>query len=269
MNGKVYRGRGAAILVVSLALYLVGLSSYLISSGWQTLGDMAGEINVSAVVRDSVKSNPVTTIKELEKIAGVQKVEYIDSRKAEKELSELLESNVAELLGSDALPSIYLMTLKVADATPQELVRLKNQVESLEWVDEVYYEEAFGVEIEKKSELLGEVLRFIGYIVGAVALLLSLLAIKLSVGATLNCYNQRSFPKVRSEAMRWALISGVISGVISAALLFFTVKASHLALPATFSLSYEQIPIISAMLVIASTVVSVLATLIWLEVHKK
>lgn len=269
MNGKVYRGRGAAVLVVSLALYLVGLSSYLISSGWQALGDMAGDVKISVTVVDSVKNSPVVMTQQLEKIEGVEKVEYIDSRRAEKELSELLSSDIVELLGSNALPATYLLTLKPSSATTSSIAGMEQQIRSLDWVEQLYYEEAFSQEIEKRGEILGEILGFVGYIVGAVALILTLLAVKLSIGSTLSCYNQRSYQKVRTEALSWAVISGVASGFVASGLLFFTVKASHLALSSSFNLSYSQLPMISAVLIISSTVVTLLASLVWLEVHKR
>ncbi len=269
MKGKIYRGRVAAIVVISLALYLVGLAGYLISGAYTTVGDMAGEVRISAVVKSEVRINPVEITNLLKEIKGVRAVEYVDSNSAERELSELFDKDIKRLMGSNVLPSIFLITINSSYALPSQIDSLKESIAQQPWVEKLYFEDALKTQVDKSAKMIEELLFAIGVVVGVVALLIIILAVRLSIGATLNCYEASSYHLVKRETLKWSLIAGMSSGVVASLLLFFTVRASHMALPISLEMNYGEVPMIAAMLIIVSTIITLLSTVIWLPMLRK
>lgn len=268
MNNKIYSGRTAAVVTISLALYLAGVAAYIIMGATHTLHDMAGEVQVSITVRDSDKIAPELIIKEISEDSRVRKVVYIDSTRAERDFSAHLGFDIAQFMGSGVLPSSFIVTLHTHGATRDGVEALKRIVADYQWVDEIHYDVLVSKQVEKNVALMNQFSLWIGGVLVFVALILIYIAMKLSIGATFNCYEREAYRLLCKECYRWAWIAGVVGGFVATGMLWFTVKISDVVLP-ELGFGYDTLPFISAMLIVGSTITALLSASIAISVTRK
>ncbi len=222
---------------------------------------------MSITVKDSERIDPFATTKELQKIEIIRSVEYIDSTKAERDFTSHLGVNFTELAGVGVLPSSFLVTIKTVGGAREGINEFKQTVKQLDWVESVQSEDAIVEEIERTTKLMEQFSMWLGGVVGVVALIICFVLIKLSIGATFNCYDYQLRPILSSRCYRWAWVSGVVSGGVATGLLWFTIKTSDMVLP-QLEFSYDTLPLISAVLIVGSTVMTLLSTALSIAVQK-
>ncbi len=267
-KAKLYGGRAASGVVMTIALLLCFLSSYVILGGSHSVVAMLGDVRVSVEVRDSSRVEPISYRAALQQLEGVEGVQFIGSEEAHERFSKSVGMDITEFMGEYVLPNAFVLTIAPSSRQVENLESLKNEIQKLEWVADVYYEREVPQRIEENIMMLREYALYAAVVVALCSLVIVFLGIRLSIGAEFNAHSAKQYKELARSAYRLAWIRGVVCSALAVGLLYLVVEYARIKLPG-LEFSTDVIPFVAACGVVASTLCSLLFTFVALLMTRK
>ena len=138
-----FKSRLATTLSVSsitLTIFLTGLFVIFTINLQSWLGFLRDKIEVELFVEIGSTDSEIEALKNIiSQIESVEEIKYISKDDAAKRFEEEFGQNVFEILEFNPFPPSIIIRLKEGYRTPAAISNLKNRLELLTNVDEVFY----------------------------------------------------------------------------------------------------------------------------------
>ncbi|MBW2345221.1 MAG: hypothetical protein JRF53_14680 [Deltaproteobacteria bacterium] len=163
LNNRIFHAIGLSTMVVSLLIFGTFLILFVNLSAW--LEGWGHSLTISVYLKDGIsetKKDEIASI--IRKLEGAEIKRFISKDGALKDLKKALGSHAVLLedLSVNPLPASFEVIFKVRDGQETDPFKIKNELESIEGVDEVQYSE----EWLKRFKGLMNMVRLIGFIIG-------------------------------------------------------------------------------------------------------
>ena len=227
----------SAIVSVTLVLYVLGLLGLTILHARKLSDHIKENIGFSVIMHDNAKPAEISVLQRLvDGMPGIKSTEFISKDKAAEDLTNELGEEFVDFLGYNPLfPSIEVR-FYAAFANPDSLQKFSNLIEKERIVKEVYYMKPLVESVNDNFAKIGIVLVLFSVLLLVIAFALINNTIRLSVfskrfliksmqlvGAT------QSF--IRKPFIIKSITQGIISSVLSIALLIATLYAAQRQIP--------------------------------------
>ena len=227
----------SAIVSVTLVLYVLGLLGLTILHARKLSDHIKENIGFSVIMHDNAKPAEISVLQRLvDGMPGIKSTEFISKDKAAEDLTNELGEEFVDFLGYNPLfPSIEVR-FYAAFANPDSLQKFSKLIEKERIVKEVYYMKPLVESVNDNFAKIGIVLVLFSVLLLVIAFALINNTIRLSVfskrfliksmqlvGAT------QSF--IRKPFIIKSITQGIISSVLSIALLIATLYAAQRQIP--------------------------------------
>ncbi|MBW1703702.1 MAG: ABC transporter permease [Deltaproteobacteria bacterium] len=226
LNNRIFHAIGLSTMVVSLLIFGTFLILFVNLSAW--LEGWGHSLTISVYLKDGIsetKKDEIASI--IRKLEGAEIKRFISKDGALKDLKKALGSHAVLLedLSVNPLPASFEVIFKVRDGQETDPFKIKNELESIEGVDEVQYSE----EWLKRFKGLMNMVRLIGFIIGGLLCMGILFIVTNTIKLTI--YSRREEIEilklvgatdwfVKAPFLLEGLIQGVLSGIVALLVLF-------------------------------------------------
>jgi cell division transport system permease protein len=219
----------SVVFSITLALFVIGVFGALVIYSKELEQAVRDNVKVQVFLKSQLTSEQ---IKQIEKALSAKpfvsksanSLQFVSKEEAAKQFIRETGEDFKKFLGENPLRNAYLVRIDQAFHNPASLTKIKNEVEQMTGVFQVYYVENVIDSINKNVTKIGLVL------MGLVALLLVTIVLLINNTIRLALFSQRFL--IRSMqlvgAKRWfiqqpflgrAILHGAIAGIIASALL--------------------------------------------------
>jgi cell division transport system permease protein len=222
----------SVVLSISLALFVIGVFGALVIYSKELERTVRDNVKIQVFLKNQLTTEQTKKIeKELQSKSFLSKsdpknaVQFISKEEAAKQFIKETGEDFKKFLGENPLRNAYLVKIDPAFHNKESLLKIKEEVEQLNGVFQVYYVENLIDSINQNVTKIGLVL------MGLVALLLLTVVLLINNTVRLALFSQRFI--IRSMqlvgAKRWfiqrpflfqAMWHGALAGVIASAFLF-------------------------------------------------
>ncbi|MBW2615088.1 MAG: ABC transporter permease [Deltaproteobacteria bacterium] len=234
LNNRVFHAIGLSTMVVSLLIFGTFLILFVNLNAW--LERWGHSLTMSVYLADGVSETKNDEIASLiRKLEGAEIRRFISKEGALRDLKKALGSHAGLLEGISVnpLPASFEVVFKDGDGQETDPLKIKNELESIEGVDEVQYSE----EWLKRFKGLMNMVRLIGFIIGGLLCLGILFIVTNTIKLTI--YSRREEIEILKlvGATDWFvkvpfLLEGVIQGLLSGIVALLALFSGYLLLSA-------------------------------------
>ncbi|MCD4717718.1 MAG: permease-like cell division protein FtsX [Desulfobacterales bacterium] len=234
LNNRVFHAIGLSTMVVSLLIFGTFLILFVNLNAW--LGGWGQSLTMSVYLKDGTSETKNDEIASLiRKLQGAEIKRFISKEGALRDLRKALGSHAGLLEGMSVnpLPASFEVIFKDGDGQKTDPLKMKNELESIEGVDEVQYSE----EWLKRFKGLMNMVRLVGFIIGGLLCMGILFIVTNTIKLTI--YSRRGEIEILKlvGATDWFvkapfLLEGVIQGILSGIVALLALFAGYLLLSA-------------------------------------
>jgi cell division transport system permease protein len=234
LNNRVFHAIGLSTMVVSLLIFGTFLILFLNVNGW--LEGWGQSLTMSVYLKDGISESKNDEIASLiRKMHGADIKRFISKETALRDLKKALGSHAGLLEGmsKNPLPASYEVVFKHGDGQETDPLKIKNELESIDGVDEVQYSE----EWLKRFKGLMNMVRLVGFIIGGLLCMGILFIVTNTIKLTI--YSRRDEIEIMKlvGATDWFvkapfLLEGVIQGILSGIVALLALYSGYLLLSA-------------------------------------
>lgn len=261
----------SVVFSITLALFVIGVFGALVIYSKELEQTVRDNVKVQVFLKSQLTSEQ---IKQIEKALSAKpfvsksanSLQFVSKEEAAKQFIRETGEDFKKFLGENPLRNAYLVKIDQAFHNPASLTKIKNEVEQITGVFQVYYVENVIDSINKNVTKIGLVL------MGLVALLLVTIVLLINNTIRLALFSQRFL--IRSMqlvgAKRWfiqrpflgrAILHGAIAGSIASALLLGLLSlATKRIEELTLIQNNDRLVLLMASLLLMGIVVAVAST---------
>jgi cell division transport system permease protein len=234
LNNRVFHAIGLSTMVVSLLIFGTFLILFVNLNGW--LEGWGQSLTMSVYLKDGIsetKNDEIASI--IRKLQGAEIKRFISKEGALRDLRKALGSHAGLLEGMSVnpLPASFEVIFKDGVGQETDPLKIKNELESIEGVEEVQYSE----EWLKRFKGLMNMVRLIGFIIGGLLCMGILFIVTNTIKLTI--YSRREEIEILKlvGATDWFvkapfLLEGVIQGILSGTVALLALFSGYLLLSA-------------------------------------
>ena len=232
LNNRVFHAIGLSTMVVSLLIFGTFLILFVNLNAW--LEGWGHSLTMSVYLQDGISETKNDEIASLiRKLQGAEIKRFISKEGALRDLRQALGSHAGLLEGLSAnpLPASFEVVFKDTGDQKTDPLKIKNELEGIEGVDEVQYSE----EWLKRFKGLMNMVRLVGFIIGGLLCLGILFIVTNTIKLTI--YSRREEIEILKlvGATDWFvkipfLLEGVIQGILSGILALLALFSGYLLL---------------------------------------
>jgi cell division transport system permease protein len=226
LNNRVFHAIGLSTMVVSLLIFGTFLILFVNLNAW--LGGWGQSLTMSVYLKDGTSETKNDEIASLiRKLQGAEIKRFISKEGALRDLRKALGSHAGLLEGMSVnpLPASFEVIFKDGDGQETDPLKIKNELESIEGVDEVQYSE----EWLKRFKGLMNMVRLVGFIIGGLLCMGILFIVTNTIKLTI--YSRRGEIEilklvgatdwfVKAPFLLEGMIQGILSGIVALLVLF-------------------------------------------------
>ena len=228
-----FKARLATTLSVSsiaLTIFLTGLFVVFTINLQSWLGFLREKIEVELFVETGSTDKEIEELKnKITKLEAVREIEYISKDDAAQRFQEEFGQNVYEVLEFNPFPPSIVIHLNEGYQTPAAISKLKNRLELLANVDEVFYKKPL---LEKNAKYV--------HIVYILAILAGLVIIKIAIGLIFNTIRLTIYARkdmihimrligategfIRKPFLVEGILQGFLGGILASLAIYYSMK---------------------------------------------
>jgi len=226
LNNRVFHAIGLSTMVVSLLIFGTFLILFVNLNAW--LEGWGQSLSMSVYLKDGISKTKNDEIASLiRKLEGAEIKRFISKDEALRDLKKALGSNAGLLEGMavNPLPASFEVAFKDGNGRETDPLKIKNELESIEGVDEVQYSE----EWQKRFKGLMNMVRLAGLIIGGLLCMGILFIVTNTIKLTI--YSRREEIEilklvggtdwfVKAPFLLEGVIQGLLSGIVALLALF-------------------------------------------------
>jgi cell division transport system permease protein len=218
-----FKARLATTLSVSsitLTIFLTGLFVIFTINLQSWLGFLREKIEVEMFVEIGSTDKEIEELKnKISQVEAVKEIEYISKDNAAKRFEEEFGQNVFDILEFNPFPPSIIIRLKEGFQTPVAISKLKNRLELLANVDEVFYKKPLLEKIDKYVQIVYIVSILIGIVIFIIAVGLIFNTIRLTIYARKEMIHiMRLVGATEGFIRKPFLVEGLLQGFLGGAL---------------------------------------------------
>jgi len=218
-----FKARLATTLSVSsitLTIFLTGLFVIFTINLQSWLGFLREKIEVELFVEIGSTDKEIEELKnKISQMETIEDIEYITKDDAAKRFEEEFGQNVFDILEFNPFPPSIIMRLKDGYQTPAAISKLKNRLELLANVDEVFYKKPLLEKIDKYVQIVYIVSILVGIFIFIIAVGLIFNTIRLTIYARKDMIHiMRLVGATEGFIRKPFLVEGILQGFLGGAL---------------------------------------------------
>ncbi len=246
----------SSVISITLVLLLVGLTGLLAVNAKSVSDYFRENIKISVLFEDSATNDQVRVVLDILKGKEyIKRASFISKEDGTKEMIEILGSDFLEIFEVNPIPISIDIFLKAQYLESDSLSDIENEISLMPLVREVVYQESLVNTINNNIERAGLIviifialLLFISFVLINNTIRLNLFSKRFSIHTMKLVGARRAF--IRRPLLAKGFVQGLVSGLISAALLIGVVYLIQRDLPDL----YKILDINMILLVVASVV---------------
>jgi len=223
-----------SITSITLAILLCGLFVVFALNLQNWLGFLREKIEIELFVEmGSTEKEIETLLIKVKQTPGINDIEYISKEEAARRFNQEFGQNVFEILEYNPFPPSIIIHLQEDYRSSKETAIIKNRLELLENVDEVFYKKPLLEKIDKYINIVYAFGILVGIIIIVIAVALIFNTIRLTIYARKEMIHimrlvgaTESF--IRKPFLVEGITQGIIGGIISSIIIFYGLKLIQL-----------------------------------------
>jgi len=228
-----FKARLATTLSVSsitLTIFLTGLFVIFTINLQSWLGFLREKIEVELFVEIGSTDKEIEELKnKIAQVETVEEIEYISKDDAAKRFEEEFGQNVFDILEFNPFPPSIIIRLKEGYQTPAAISKLKNRLELLANVDEVFYKKPLLEKIDKYVQIVYLVSILIGIIIFIIAVGLIFNTIRLTIYARKEMIHIMRLVGategfIRKPFLVEGILQGFLGGTLASVAIYYSMK---------------------------------------------
>jgi len=257
----------SSVISISLVLLLIGLSTLLLVNA-KRLGDYFKEsMQISLICRQDVSDDQALELKTfLDSIPCIRNVSFVSKEQGAKELSDMLGEDFLDVFQTSPVPASLDVSLKAEYVHPDSLSKLLPELEMLPEVEDVQSRqslvEALNRNLSGISLVMGVfilLLLFISVVLISNTVRLSVFAKRFTIHTMSLVGATRAF--IRKPFMRSAAIQGLISALLTCAVMAGGLWFLNKSFPQMFALlQLDTLALTAAVVILCGVLICVITT---------
>ena len=232
-----FKSRLATTLSVSsitLTIFLTGLFVIFTINLQSWLGFLRDKIEVELFVEIGSTDSEIEALKNIiSQIESVEEIKYISKDDAAKRFEEEFGQNVFEILEFNPFPPSIIIRLKEGYRTPAAISNLKNRLELLTNVDEVFYKKPLLEKIDKYVQIVYIVSILIGIVIFIIAIGLIFNTIRLTIYARKEMIHIMRLVGategfIRKPFLVEGILQGFFGGTLASVAIYYGLKLTQI-----------------------------------------
>ena len=219
-----------SITSITLAILLIGLFAVFALNLQNWLGFLRQKIEIELFVEmGSTEKEIETLIIKVKQTPGISNIEYISKEEAARRFNQEFGQNVFEILEYNPFPASIIIHLQEGYRSSEETAIIKNRLELLENVDEVFYKKPLLEKIDKYINIVYAFGILVGIFIIVIAVALIFNTIRLTIYARKEMIHimrlvgaTESF--IRKPFLVEGITQGIVGGIISSIIIFYGLK---------------------------------------------
>ena len=228
-----FKARLATTLSVSsiaLTIFLTGLFVVFTINLQSWLGFLREKIEVELFVETGSTDKEIEELKnKITKLEAVREIEYISKDNAAQRFQEEFGQNVYEVLEFNPFPSSIIIHLNEGYLTPAAISKLKNRLELMANVDEVFYKKPLLEKIDKYVQIVYILAILVGLVIIIIAIGLIFNTIRLTIYARKDMIHimrligaTEGF--IRKPFLVEGILQGFLGGILASLAIYYSMK---------------------------------------------
>lgn len=228
-----FKARLATTLSVSsiaLTIFLTGLFVVFTINLQSWLGFLREKIEVELFVETGSTDKEIEELKnKITKLEAVREIEYISKDDAAQRFQEEFGQNVYEVLEFNPFPPSIVIHLNEGYQTPVAISKLKNRLELLANVDEVFYKKPLLEKIDKYVQIVYMLAILVGLVIIIIAIGLIFNTIRLTIYARKDMIHimrligaTEGF--IRKPFLVEGILQGFLGGILASLAIYYSMK---------------------------------------------
>lgn len=228
-----FKARLATTLSVSsiaLTIFLTGLFVVFTINLQSWLGFLREKIEVELFVETGSTDKEIEELKnKITKLEAVREIEYISKDDAAQRFQEEFGQNVYEVLEFNPFPPSIVIHLNEGYQTPAAISKLKNRLELLANVDEVFYKKPLLEKIDKYVQIVYILAILVGLVIIIIAIGLIFNTIRLTIYARKDMIHimrligaTEGF--IRKPFLVEGILQGFLGGILASLAIYYSMK---------------------------------------------
>ncbi len=228
-----FKARLATTLSVSsiaLTIFLTGLFVVFTINLQSWLGFLREKIEVELFVETGSTDKEIEELKnKITKLEAVREIEYISKDDAAQRFQEEFGQNVYEVLEFNPFPPSIVIHLNEGYLTPAAISKLKNRLELMANVDEVFYKKPLLEKIDKYVQIVYILAILVGLVIIIIAIGLIFNTIRLTIYARKDMIHimrligaTEGF--IRKPFLVEGILQGFLGGILASLAIYYSVK---------------------------------------------
>jgi len=209
-----------SISSVTFAILLIGMFLILGINLQSWIDFIREKIEIELFIEMGTTEKEIDTLmNEIKKIEGIKKIELITRDMAAQRFEKEFGQNIFDVLDFNPFPASLVISPDEKHLNSAEIKRIKNKLELLANVDEVFYKKPLLEKIDKFVTIIYLLFAFIGMIILVITIGLIFNTIRLTIYARKDLIHiMRLVGATEGFIRRPFLVEGIIQGFIGAAL---------------------------------------------------
>lgn len=228
-----FKARLATTLSVSsiaLTIFLTGLFVVFTINLQSWLGFLREKIEVELFVETGSTDKEIEELKnKITKLEAVREIEYISKDDAAQRFQEEFGQNIYEVLEFNPFPSSIVIHLNEGYLTPAAISKLKNRLELMTNVDEVFYKKPLLEKIDKYVQIVYILAILVGLVIIIIAIGLIFNTIRLTIYARKDMIHimrligaTEGF--IRKPFLVEGILQGFLGGILASLAIYYSMK---------------------------------------------
>jgi cell division transport system permease protein len=228
-----FKARLATTLSVSsiaLTIFLTGLFVVFTINLQSWLGFLREKIEVELFVETGSTEKEIEELKnKITKLEAVREIEYISKDDAAQRFQEEFGQNIYDVLEFNPFPSSIVIHLNEGYLTPAAISKLKNQLELMTNVDEVFYKKPLLEKIDKYVQIVYILAILVGLVIIIIAIGLIFNTIRLTIYARKDMIHimrligaTEGF--IRKPFLVEGILQGFLGGILASLAIYYSMK---------------------------------------------
>jgi cell division transport system permease protein len=228
-----FKARLATTLSVSsiaLTIFLTGLFVVFTINLQSWLGFLREKIEVELFIETGSTDKEIDELKnKIKKLEAVREIEYISKDDAAQRFQEEFGQNIYEVLEFNPFPSSIVIHLNEGYLTPAAISKLKNRLELMTNVDDVFYKKPLLEKIDKYVQIVYVMAILIGLVIIIIAIGLIFNTIRLTIYARKDMIHimrligaTEGF--IRKPFLVEGILQGFLGGILASLAIYYSMK---------------------------------------------
>ena len=258
----------AAVFTICVSLLLLSSFAILFLNGQQVINSLREKVEMEAFLSDQLSNDNILEAKGMiEMLDGIREVRFVSKDEAAKIFKEEFGEDIMKILNFNPLPASFKIYLKDGYKTSAMAEQIYRQIVSIKGVDDVIYRKQLLELLDQRAMIFLWITFGVGVIITISSLILVANTIRLAIYAKRKIIQTmkligatRGF--IRTPFLLEGFLQGLIGGIISAGILFFTLAYLEQWLTLEMSELVQAKPYYYAIVVCAGSLLGLFGSMI-------